>query len=185
MMSNALLKKHAVKICAAMVLWLLVASCARQQDMVQQADTVLSCAADAEYFGILDHPVRLSDGKWEGRPFVPDGASRPRAGLLEDFYIFGDIDQDGHNEAVVILWENSGGSGTFYYLSVLEMSHNGCRNCATDFIGDRVKIEGGRVEHGAIVLNVLQAGPEDPACCPSVKRVMKWQFRHGKLKRED
>ncbi len=68
--------------------------------------------SSATYEGLFDYPVTLTDGRYEGEPFVEGGASAPAAGLVEDFLLTCDLDGDGREEAVVLLWESSGGSGT-------------------------------------------------------------------------
>ncbi len=152
----------------------------------RSGDISCSCQAaqNAAYSGIFEHPVTLKHGQWEGEPFVKGGASRPRAGLVENLCFTGDLDDDGDDELAVILWENSGGSGTFSYLAVLDMREEGCANIATQVIGDRVKVEGGSISSGKIELDVVDAGPDDPACCPSRKRVITWRLRNGVLTRE-
>ena len=124
-------------------------------------------AAQASYSGIAETPVELSGGKWEGEPWVEGGASRPAAGLVTDFRLTGDLNGDGAEEAVFLLWSSSGGSGTFDYLAVLGRDANGLAAAlATAALGDRVKVRSADIVEGRIVLEVLQAGPEDAACCP-------------------
>ena len=69
--------------------------------------------ANMTYSGIYDDDVTLTEGRWEGEPFVADGASRPSVGIIDDFMLTGDLDGDGTDEVVVFLWESSGGSGTY------------------------------------------------------------------------
>lgn len=127
-------------------------------------------AANAVYRGVFDEPVALVDGKWEGEPFVPGGASAPRAGLADDFLLAGDLDGDGVEEAVVLLWSSSGGSGTFDYVAVLGRdASGGAFNIATAPLGDRVQVRTAAVEGGRAVFGVVQAGPQDAACCPGQK----------------
>lgn len=119
------------------------------------------------YHGIDDGTVTLQDGLWEGEPYAEGGSSRPRAGLVPDFLVHGDIDEDGQQEAIVGLWWSSGGSGTFQYLALLEHTADGAENTFTAPVGDRVRIEGGAIENGALLLDVIQHGPDEPACCPT------------------
>jgi len=130
--------------------------------------------AETTFAGIYDQTVTLRDGQWEGEPFVDDGASRPSVGLVTHFLLRGDLDGDGREEAAVLLWESSGGSGTRLYLAVAGRHDEDIENLATAFIGDRVQIRSGRVAGGSVILDLIQAGPGDAACCPTEKATSTW-----------
>jgi heat shock protein HslJ len=137
--------------------------------------------ANATYSGIYDHPVTLNEGRWEGEPFVPDGASRPSVGLVKDFLISGDLDGDGSDESVVLLWANSGGSGTYNYVAAVKRYDGKIGNAATAPLGDRVQVRAGRITSGQIQLDVVQQGPDDAACCPSQTATRRWTLVAGNL----
>ena len=128
-------------------------------------------AARATYAGLFDgSPITLADGRWEGEPYVAGGASAPRAGLVEEFVLQGDLDGDGSAESAVLLWTSTGGSGTFDYLAVLGRTADGSVvNRATAGLGDRVRVRDAQILGGRIVLDLVQAGPGDAACCPGEK----------------
>ena len=137
--------------------------------------------ASATYTGIEEGPVTLVDGRWEGEPYAEGGASRPSAGLVEDFALVGDLNGDGSNEAVVLVWQSSGGSGTFSYLAVVGRSDSEVKNLATAEIGDRVNLRSGRIDDGSIILDVLQQGESDAACCPTQLATRTWSMVDGQL----
>lgn len=111
--------------------------------------------------------VTLVDGTWEGEPWVEGGASRPRVGLARDFLLSGDIDGDGNSESVVLVWQSSGGSGTFNFIALMDQENGGWRNVATTPIGDRVRVQGGNISQGRLELDVIEHDDDDPACCPT------------------
>jgi len=129
---------------------------------------------NATYQGIYDTPVTLDDGAWEGEPFVPGGALRPRLNLARGLRLADDLDGDGSEEAVVLLSESSGGSGTHGYLAVVGRRGEGLVNLGTGLVGDRVQIRSARISGRRIELDVVQAGPGDAACCPSQKATRAW-----------
>lgn len=137
--------------------------------------------ANATYTGVGEGPVQLVDGQWEGEPFVEGGASRPTVGLVDDLLLTGDLDGDGSEEAVVLLWTSSGGSGTFDYLAAMGRGGDQIVNLGTAEVGDRVKIREARLSEGHVVLDVVQAGPEDAACCPTQKARRTWTLQAGGL----
>ena len=128
------------------------------------------------YSGIYDDAVTLTDGRWEGEPFVADGASRPAVGLIDDFMLSGDLDGDGTDEVVVFLWESSGGSGTYIYIAVAGSRDGQNLNFATAPVGDRVQLRSGAIKDGQVELDVVQQGPGDAACCPSQLARRYWRL---------
>lgn len=137
--------------------------------------------ANATYSGIMDEPVTLIDGRWEGRPFVEGGTSRPTVGLVEDFVLSGDLDGDGSDEAVALLWESSGGPGNRLFLAAAGRRGEGVTNLATTSIGDRVQIRSGTIDGGRITLDIVRAGPGDAACCPTEKALVSWLLNDDAL----
>lgn len=119
------------------------------------------------YSGIYDAPAQLLDRVYEGEPFVPEGAARPRVELLADLYATGDIDGDGVEDAWVLLNENAGGTGQILYLAAVSEASGHPRNLGTIAIGDRVKVMGLEAEDGRATLTYVAAGPDEPACCPT------------------
>lgn len=127
-------------------------------------------AANTAYRGVFDEAFKLTDGLWEGQPYVEGGASAPRAGLAADFLLTGDLDGDVADEALVLVWSSSGGSGTFDYVAVLDRDANGAAfNRATAPLGDRVKIRSAAIQDGRVTFETVQAGAGDAACCPGQK----------------
>ncbi len=142
----------------------------------------LIVAAGATYRGIYEEPVQLQGGVYVGPPFAPGAASRPRVELIRDFLMTGDLNGDGNEEAIVLLSESSGGSGTQLYLAVLGRSDDEVVNLGTALVGDRIQVQAARVSDGNVELDVIQAGPDDAACCPSEKATRKWTLKKDDLK---
>jgi len=128
------------------------------------------------YTGIFEHAITLTNGHWEGEPFMAGGSSRPAVGLIDDFILTGDLNADGNDEAVVLLWETTGGSATYKYLAVTGMRDNKPYTLDTALIGERVQVRAGRIVGNRIELDVIQQGPGDAACCPSQKATRYWNL---------
>jgi heat shock protein HslJ len=165
---------------ASTVLLIAAAACGRggptaidSPEMAGGAPTAFELA-QASYSGIMSEPVTLTDGRWEGEPYAEDGASRPTVGLIDHFILTGDLDEDGLDEAVPLLWESSGGSGNRLYLAVMGRHDKGVENLGTALIGDRVQIRSGAIDNGRITLDIVRAGPEDAACCPTQRALVTW-----------
>ena len=137
---------------------------------------------NATVVGLFDDPVTLSDGRWEGEPYVAGGASRPTAGVIADLSVAGDLDGDGTGETVAFLWSATGGSGTRNYIAVFTNSRTGVSNQSTLLIGDRVKLREARIADGRIEVDVVEHGPGDAMCCPSVNATRVWHYDGRKLR---
>lgn len=141
--------------------------------------------ANASYQGIEDNPVQLENGRWEGKPYVEGGASRPSVGLVEDFSLQGDLDGDGDPETAVVLWQSTGGSGTFQYVAVMKNRNGKLLNVATAPVGDRVQVRAGAILDGVIHLDVVQQGEGDAACCPSQLARRSWLLDGSQLHEQE
>jgi len=72
--------------------------------------------------------------------------------------------------ARALVWTSSGGSGTFDYLSVVERTDDGSvSERAGAPLGDRVHVRHAAIVDGHVVVDTVQAGPEDASCCPGQK----------------
>lgn len=151
-------------------------------DAADQAPS-LAELLDGTYEGILGEPVTLSRGIWEGDPFVDGGAARPSVGLVQHFLLEGDLDGDGTPEAAVLLWESAGGSGTRSYLAVMKRVGGEVRNLATALVGDRTQVMSGSVADGRVILQLVEAGPGEAACCPSQTTSTSWALTDAGLER--
>ena len=138
---------------------------------------------NATYSGLEEPkgPVTLKDGRWEGPPYAPGGASHPMVTLGRDFRVVGNLDGDGAAEAVVLLAVSSGGSGTTDYLAVVKRTKAGLENVATAPLGNRVRIRSSRIEGGKLLVSVLRAGPGDAICCPGELADLEWTLAGRKL----
>ena len=93
---------------------------------------------------------------------------------MKDFMVLGDVDGDGVNEALVVIWQSSGGSGTFNYIALAAFEGGKAVNVATAEVGDRVRIQAAAIENGIIRLEVIEHGPDEPACCPTQKATRRY-----------
>lgn len=95
----------------------------------------------------------------------PSAADYLQARLNEPV-VFGDLDYDGAQDAVFVLAENTGGTGTFVSL-VAVLNRNG-KPFQAAFITDAFARIGNLViQSGEILLDATTYGEQDPTCCPS------------------
>jgi len=136
----------------------------------------------ASVSGVFDQAVTLSGGVFEGEPLEPGAASRPRLLLWEPTVHFGDLDGAEGSEAVAMLSSSSGGSGEFVYLAAFAVRDGQLVNLGTAPVGDRTKLQSLWLERGTIVMDVIEAGPDDAACCPTQVARKTYALEGGALK---
>jgi hypothetical protein len=120
--------------------------------------------------------VPLDGGRWTD----PDGGS---TFTLHPTHAIGDLDGDGQADAVVVLVESSGGSGSFYYMFAL-MNRDGkpAQLGEPEWLGDRTVIERLTIDRrGVISVRYVTHGDNDPACCPTMKIDDRYRVEKGKL----
>jgi heat shock protein HslJ len=171
---------HAALLVAAAIL----AGCASPTTEPRATRAVPVTAGDVAgltYTGILDEPVTLVDGAWEGQPYVPDGAARPRVTLSRELVRTGDLTGDGTDDAAAIITATGGGSGAFVHLAVVSGSGGAPASVGTMLLGDRVDIRSFDIDAGHARLRLLVAGPDDPACCPMQEVLLIFGLVDGQL----
>jgi hypothetical protein len=117
--------------------------------------------------GVFASPVTLAHGRYDGPPAQPGAASHPSLTLLTSPIATGDVDGTPGDETVAMLASDEGGSGTVVWVAVFAHRDGRLLNLATAAVGDRVRPQQLAVRQGRIVMDVVEHGPSDPACCPT------------------
>lgn len=121
---------------------------------------------NSEYqLGLSDQirTVQLTDGQYQkGSLSDPEYVSVS----VTDFIVPGDLTGDGENEAVAVVAENYGGSGTFVFLAVYQFINDESVFLTSAFLDDRPLINHLAVENSEIFVDVVVHDRNDPMCCP-------------------
>lgn len=133
------------------------------------------------YHAVLDEPVTLQDGVYEGSPYSNMSVSRPTVTLIESTMAFGDVAGDDTDEAIVLLATNTGGSGVFFHLAVVRNQGGVPQHIGTIPLGDRVKVKTLAIIDRKIVASLVEHGPGDPMCCPMLAVYREWKLQDGKF----
>jgi heat shock protein HslJ len=146
-------------------------------------DSVLPVATlmNATYSGIYDAPVTLTEGSYEGAPFEEGGASRPTVQYVKNAELYGDLNGDGVQDAVVFLLENSGGSGVFTYVAAQLNRDARPVDAGAVWVEDRIGVKSAVVEDGQVVLDIITQGPGDGACCGTHNAHKTYALQNGRL----
>jgi hypothetical protein len=120
--------------------------------------------------------VTLTDGRWKD----PEGGS---TFILHPTHAIGDLDADGHADAVAILVENAGGTGSFYYMfAILNRGGVPVQGGEPEWLGDRTVIQRLTIDRkGIISIRYVTHADGDAACCPTMKIEDRFRVVDGKL----
>lgn len=108
---------------------------------------------------------RLSEGVFKQK--LSGTAIEPSVRLVEGLESFSDLNQDGADDAVVVLCVSGGGSGSFFRLAAVLNSNGKPKHVATAALGDRVDIQGVLAVSDVVVVRMLTHRPDDGLCCPT------------------
>lgn len=73
-----------------------------------------------------------------------------------------DFNGDGVEDIAFLLSQNSGGTGTFYYVTALVSSENGYKSANTILLGDRIAPQTTEFRNGEILVNYADRKPDEP-----------------------
>lgn len=136
---------------------------------------------NATYSGIYDEPVTLTDGLYEGEPFGEGDPARPTVRYIDNSALYGDLDGDGVEDAVVFLSESGGGSGNFVYVAAQRNQNGQPVDAGAVVLEDRIQVKSATIEAGQIKLEITAEGPGDAACCKSHKTQKTFTLQNGQL----
>lgn len=135
------------------------------------ADQVLNAEFTITTFDGEAHIRRFTDGAYEqgSDPTAADYASIHMVAVQADQrVIFGDLNDDGAQDAAVILAENYGGTGVFVSVAAVINENGRPRHAASYAIDDRPAVNAYSIQDGDIFLDAVVHGPNDPGCCPQM-----------------
>ena len=129
---------------------------------------------------IENEAVELVNGYSEIE-IVPGSASKKITQVWKDpFYL--DINGDYEKDAVLILTQQTGGSGTFYYLAIAIKEGEKYKGTNAIFLGDRIEPKEITVKEDVIVVNYLdRKDNEAMAESPTVEKIKYILLKENKL----
>jgi len=124
--------------------------------------------------------AQLKDGVFE-ESVVPGSAARIRIQLGKE-QVFGDVNGDGTEDAVVTLVVDPGGSGTFTYLVLVLNEAGTARPLAAVWLGDRIIIKSIVLRPGAVRVTMLLRKPDAPMSAePGIEVTRTFKLQGDKL----
>jgi heat shock protein HslJ/LysM repeat protein len=125
-----------------------------------------------------DGTAPLTNGEYS-ESAAPNSAGKTKVIMLTEQTTYGQL--NGQDVAAVILVTSTSGSGRFYDLHVMANQNGQPTEVANTMLGDRVQIISSNIENNGIVVDIVQAGPNDPLCCPSQQTIKTFTLQGEQL----
>lgn len=111
-------------------------------------------------YAIDGQSVRLVAGRAE-TPSAPGSASMTVTQYFGNEAI-GDVNGDGMNDTAFLVTQNSGGSGTFFYVLVALKTATGYQGTNAVLLGDRIAPQTTEIKNGEVVVNYADRNSGEP-----------------------
>jgi hypothetical protein len=147
------------------------------------ADQSAADPLNATYW-IEGQPAALVDGQCE-RPAAPGSAITMHTAIWKSV-VYGDLDDDGDEDAALVLIHDPGGSGTFYYAAAALNTGGRYRGTNGILLGDRIAPTELSIRNHRVVIDYTDRNPDEPLSeAPSVHRSMALVVKDGQLLASD
>jgi heat shock protein HslJ len=153
---------------------------ASAQTPAAQASLSLESLKNADFRSGFTESGRapLYDGEY--REAGPQGSASETVVKLVEPVAYGEL-PDGQVAAAVALATETGGSGTFYELTLVVDLNGAPLNIALVFLGDRIKLNSLKIENGQVLVDMVKQGPDDAMCCPTLHVLQKYALQGADL----
>jgi len=146
-----------------------------------KADNNLADSPKNATYIIGDKPVTLVDGKFEEE--IAPGAASKRIVMAFNEPVYGDLDGDADDDALMLITDDSGGSGTFYYAVVAVNDGGKYKGTNAILLGDRIAPQTTEMRTGVAIANYADRAPGEPMTArPSIGKSAYMTLGNGKLK---
>jgi heat shock protein HslJ len=119
--------------------------------------------------------VKLNNGLSE-KEIIPGSASK----IITKYFgneVKYDFDKDGREDIAFLLTQETGGSGTFYYIAASLNKPNGYIGSRAFFLGDRIAPQTTEINNGTVIVNFAERNSgEDFSVPPSVGKSVELIF---------
>jgi hypothetical protein len=146
---------------------------------VPAADVAAADPLNAAYV-IDDQVLRLRAGRHE--PQAAPGSAAMRTTRIFGKPAFGDLDDDGRPDAALLLVQQPGGSGSFFYVAAALNRSDGYHGTNAVLLGDRIAPQSVAIRHGVVMANYADRRADEPMTArPSIGKTAYLTLASGQL----
>ena len=111
-------------------------------------------------YTIDGHPVTFTNGR--SNAATAPGSAEQITATIFDVAAPGDLNGDGKPDTAVILTQDTGGSGTFYYAAAAINTPTGAQGTNAILLGDRIAPQNISIQNDQVVVNYADRKPGEP-----------------------
>jgi len=113
---------------------------------------------------------------------APESATKTITSVFGES-VYGDLDEDGDDDVGVMLVQDSGGSGTFYYVAVSVNEYGQYRGTNAILLGDRIAPQNVNIKNGILIANYAdRKSGEAMTASPSVGKSKYMTLEQGEIR---
>jgi hypothetical protein len=141
--------------------------------------------------GLIDDPINATyviDGKeisltgGKAEEEIMPGSATKIVTMVFGEPVYGDIDEDGDDDALMFIVQDPGGSGTFYYAALAINTDTGYQGTNAVFLGDRIAPQTVSIQNGIAIANYADRKKDEPmAERPSIGKSKYMVLKGGML----
>lgn len=125
----------------------------------------------------LGEKLKLHNGHYYKRDEENSTDALERGESLDiEKIVIGDLNEDGNKDAAVILYHNTGGTGSVAQVAAVLNNHGHPQHVTSRELGDRTEIKSLTIKNGFIVIMV-----DNPRFFPGQKKTVKYKLVGTKL----
>ena len=136
--------------------------------------------ANTIFENIEAESFQLKKGRFTGEPYSEKGPERLEVELLKDRTIRGDLNEDGVDDAAVILSATTGSERRRFWLSAVTGRYGHPASFGSLLLGERMEVIEGKIEGGQIKLKIAEFVLLDTEC-PAQIWSKHWAVMDGVL----
>jgi len=156
-------------------------SCTKFENESPVPDTLIALSPASASYLLENDWIQLENGlaEWQA---APGSASKTKVALFGET-IYGTLNNDGDEDAVIFLTYQGGGSGTFFYLGAALLKNGNYQGTNGIWLGDRIGPPTAKIQNGLITINYFDRTPDESmATTPSVEHTRYFILDHSTLR---
>jgi heat shock protein HslJ len=151
----------------------------KEASEVMPSTKLIDILGNLSYTGLFpDQPITLKDGYYY---YSEGGTGTPHVRLVDHQILIGDLNEDGAQDAVLMLEDDSEGTGRFTYLGAVLNVWTEPMPVEAIMIGDRIGVKSLSLDGTQIIADIVAQGLGDPECCASWNEQVVYSLENTNL----